>query len=616
MDKQDDVLGTKTADLIEELKNMSRSERNDILYHAGFGVNEKTTPEELRKKVKLSMTDMSPIADAWQKMSSNERTALEESFATSGNREEAISSVLKGWDEQFGSPRKVVNITTDRDTYNALKEVYDKTGGDWDMVARVAKYNQVPKELMDKFVKDGQWTDYSVGDELGSGVGAVARGATGNLYGGIKNILENGEYSKFIDQVPRGVNYEDQANTLWRAGIRQAGDYGRSLMETDPGMEIVGQGLGMLAPIGLASQATKGLKLTEGATKLGRLANFAGRSAATGALYSIPGSLSEESLGGALANTAKDAAVFTLGDLAFAGAGKGLGALGRGIGKVTKRATVPGENIVKSTRKIKSLEEMSEAEIKRGMERGWIKEDGTLDVTKYLAEEYGTGATETIDDLARISKGNREVYNQLKDETKNFHYKQSIAKAAEDAMIPNAPLSRVNRILRTIPERIQEFSDDVIGYLGTENQHLANNLTAFNQDIQHALRSLKNLSEVEKKAVDKYLKDVESANMIQHMRNRLPSEFQAVDKDKTLFSSLARLFSITNPFSSAKALGDVTLSKAERDFLRNKMTGAPIKKTAVQMVEEGAKRAKDRMNTRRLQQVINALVARSTNQQD
>lgn len=601
-------------ELVAQLNNLGSAEKRDVLRHAAYGVNEKTSPDELKKNLKLAMTDMSPIADAWKKMSSNERAALEESFATSGNREEAISGVLKGWDEQFGSPRKVTEITTNRDIYNALKEVYDKSGGDWDMVARVAKYNQVPKDLMDKFVKNGQWTDYSVGDESGSGFGAVARGATDNLYGGIKNILSGGEYAEFAQQVPRGVNYEDQANTLWRAGIRQAGDYGRSLMETDPGMEIAGQIVGSFAPLGVATKATKGMKVASNATKLGRLANLVGRGAATGALYSIPGSLSEDTIGGALGNTAKDAAVFALGDLAFAGAGGALGAISRGAGKVIRGVGKPGENIVKSTQKIKSLEEMSESEIKRGIERGWIKKDGTLDVTKYLADEYGTGATETIDDLARISKGNREVYNQLKNETKDFHYKQTIAKAAEDAMIPNAPLSRVNRILKTIPDRIKEFSDDVVGYLGTESQHLANNLTAFNQDIQHALKSLKNLSAPEKAAVDKYLKEVETANMIQHMRNKLPTEFQAVDKTKTVLGSLARLFNITNPFSAGKAAGDVLLSRTERDFLRKKMAGTMIEKTPLEKAFEGAERARNRMDTRRLQQVINAMVARTLKQ--
>ena len=67
--------------------------------------------------------DMTPVADAWRRMSSTERAKLETEFKATGNREEAISKTLTEWDNQFNMPRKVIEYQTNRDIYNALKKM-------------------------------------------------------------------------------------------------------------------------------------------------------------------------------------------------------------------------------------------------------------------------------------------------------------------------------------------------------------------------------------------------------------------------------------------------------------------------------------------------------------
>ena len=524
--------------------------------------------------------DMAPIANEWRGMASSERLPLETLYASTGDKEKSVNDVLKKWDTEFGKPRKVLEIGTNRDIYNALKEVYDRTG-DWEMVYKVAKYNNVPKDLMDDFVKDGKWTDYSVGDEFGSGIGAVARGAVDNLYGGLANILTNGAYSdQFTDVVPKGVEYDDMAKTLWRAGIRQADEYGRSLMETDPGMEMFGQGVGLVGTLGLTGAATKGLKVSQGLTRAGRIANTAARGAATGALTSIPGSLTKESVGDALENTLTEAAMFGAGDVALSGLGAGLGAAKKwGAGKLAK-IKAPSENYVKAMSKIKRIEDMSQDEIKRGMERDWLSKDGQkLNIPQYLADEYGLGAAETMEDLWRVAKNNREVYNQLRADLEKFNYREAVGNAAKKSMIPNANLSRVNQVLKDIPKRLEEFSDGAKWYESLTGEQLAQTMKAFNEDVKKALTSIKNPNKLEKQAIDNYLKEIESSNMLQFMKKQMPSQFQAVDRNSTLLGEFGKLFNINNPISQFTAASKFLKSSTDRNFMRQVMSGHRQKET-------------------------------------
>lgn len=563
--------------------------------------------------------DLTPLQDVWRRMATSERAPLEKSFQASGDKEGAINEILQNWDTQFGMPRKVVEYSTDRDIYNALKEVYDQSNGDWDMVYRVAKYNEVPKELMDKFVQNGQWTDWSLGNEwASSGTGAVARGATGGLYGGLANILTGGGYAdKYLDVVPEGLNYEDAAHTLWRAGINQAKNYGRSLMETDPGLEIGGQIAGFLVPAGIASKATKGLKISEGATRLGRSANTAYRGAATGALASIPSSLAEDSVLSALGNTAQTAGTFAAGDVAFSGLGDILGAFGRGVGRISKRAATVPENYIKAFEKIKPIEQMSKEEIARGLERGWLK-NGKLNVSKYLADEYGVAATDTMTDLWRVAKNNREVYNQLRSELEHFHYKDAVIDSAKKAMIPNAPLSKVNQVLKSIPERLDKFLDDIVGYAGMDGTKIAESMKAFNQDVKHALRSIKNPNALEKQAIENYLKEIESNNMLQFMKKAIPTEFSAMDKNKTLLSEMARIFNITNPISAGRAAGNTLQNNVTRNYMRQVMAGeqrratSPLQKM-LQRVSSASEKGISSKNLERMQRLQDAALVQSIN---
>lgn len=516
--------------------------------------------------------DMSEIADVWRNMGSSEREALEGLYKSYGNKDKATYEVLQKWDTEFGAPRKVVEIKSDRDIYGALKDVYDNTGS-LESVIKVAAYNKVPQETLDKFVKDNKFIEELPvrGEEK---LGAVARGATGGLYGGFLNELTGGAYSnKYADVVPEGVQYEDMARSNWRSGIRQSEGYGKSLASTNPSQEVIGNILGAIAPLGATSAATKGIKAAEGAGLASRLAKTGLRGAATGALYSVPESLSKETAQEALGNTLRDAALFGTVDVAFSGLGSILGATGRTVGRIARNASAPGENLAKAFPKLKAIEDMSEEELKRGLKEGWLTKEGKFNVTEYLAKEHGMAATDTIENLANVAKTNREVYNQLKEELKNFNYREALDKAAKDAIIPNAPLSRFNQIIKALPERLAKFSDDIIGFTEEEGVNLAQTMRAFNQQIKHELRSITRPNAAERRAIDKYLKDVETANMKQFMLKKLPSELKAIDKAKTLGSEAARVFQITNPFTAARVVENVAKDVTERNYIRQLMAG-------------------------------------------
>lgn len=516
--------------------------------------------------------DMAEIADVWKNLGFAEREYLENSFKSHGDKNKATFDVLQKWDTEFGMPRKVVEIKSDRDVYNALKDVYDNTG-DLEQVIKVAAYNKIPKETLDKFVKDNQFIE-ELPVRGAEKLGAIARGATGGLYGGFLNELTGGGYSKdYTQEVPEGIEYEDMARTNWRSGVRQSEGYGKSLASTNPSQEAIGNILGTIAPLGVASAATKGIKAAQGAGLAGRLAKTGLRGAATGALYSLPESLSKETAQEALGNTLRDAALFGTADVALSGLGSILGATGRTVGRIARNASAPGENLTKAFPKLKAIEDMSEEELKRGLKEGWLTKDGKFNVTDYLAKEHGMAATDTIENLANVAKTNREVYNQLKEELKNFNYREALDKAAKDAIIPNAPLSRFNQIIKALPERLAKFSDDIIGFTEEEGVNLAQTMRAFNQQIKHELRSITRPNAAERRAIDKYLKDVETANMKQFMLKKLPSELKAIDKAKTLGSEAARVFQITNPFTAARVIENVAKDVTERNYIRQLMAG-------------------------------------------
>lgn len=516
--------------------------------------------------------DMAEIADAWENMSSSERETLENSFRSHGDKDKATFDVLQKWDTEFNAPRKVVEIKSDRDIYSALKNVYDNTNS-LEEVVKVASYNGVPKETLDTFIKDNKFVEELPvrGEEK---LGAIARGALGGLYGGFLNDLTGGAYSKkYTDVVPEGVEYDDMAKTLWRSGVRQSEGYGKALGATNPSQEVVGNIIGAIAPLGLAGTATKGIKTAKGAGAIKRTLTAGLRGGATGALYSVPESLSKENVGDALENTLRDAATFAIADSALTGLGATLGAVGRGTSRVARTVSTPGENLTKAFPKLKAVEDMSKEEIERGMKSGWLTKDKKLNVTEYLAKEHGMNATETMENLAKLAKGNREVYNQLKSELKNFNYRQALDKAAQDAIIPNAPLSRFNQVMKALPERLAKFSDDIIGFTEEEGINLAQTMRAFNQQIKHELRSIVRPNAKELRAMEKYLKDVETANMKQFMLKKLPSELNAIDKTKTLGSEFGRIFQITNPASAFKAVSNVVQDQMERNYIRQLMAG-------------------------------------------
>lgn len=558
--------------------------------------------------------DMSPIADAWHDAATIEQPRLENEFAVYGDRDKALQTIAEERVAQFGdTPLTTVKYQTNRDIYDALKNVYDKSGGDWDLVGKVIEYNKIPEDLVREFIKDGKWTDYHMADEAGSGFGAVARGASDNLYGALANMLTGGEWAN-VTRVPEGLETEEDVKTQWRAGINQAKAYGRSMMKSDPATEIAGQLVGASLPLGAISKATKGIKVSEGATRLGRIANRLIQGTVTGGLYSIPEALTKESEPEFSKTVAKNAALFGAFDAGLAGLGEGAGALRRGVWNAAKRSVTPGENLTKSFSKLKPVAEMSEAERARGLKAGWLKEDGSLNVTDYLAREHGMDATQTIDDLATVSKTNREVYNKLSAEVKDFNYKSALDKAAEDAVIPNAPLSRVNRLLKSLPEKLEKFSDDIIGYTEDEGVNLAQSMRAFNQQVKHELRSIRNPSAVEKRAIDKYLKDVETANMKQYMKKKLPSELKVVDKAKTLYSELARIFQITNPVSALRATGNVMEDQVARNYVRQLISGEQYRPGVVRRLLEKTGRAPkiDEESLYKAQNLINAGVSKAT----
>lgn len=581
MENQDEVFELDREAVKSELAALDHKKQRDVLVAAAKGLYENnTTPEELTRRAKLAMTDMTPLGDAWAEGSSGEKRKLEDVYMSTNDKDAALRAVVEGRKASFGdTPLKKVEYSTNRDIYNALKEVYDRSGGDWGLVGKVIKYNDIPEDLVREFIKDGRWTDYSVGDEMGSGVGAIARGLSDNLYGGLANILTGGEYAgKFRDVVPEGIVTDDMAHTLWRAGIQQADDYGRSLMETDPGMEIVGQGVGMIVPVGLAGKATKGLKVSQGLTRGGRIANTFARGAATGALTSIPGSLAKESAGDALENTLAEALMFGTGDVAFSGLGAALGATKNLVAKKIAKLRQPSENYAKAFEKIKRVEDMSAEELKRGAERGWLK-DGKLNVSKYLADEYGLAAGETMEDLWRVAKNNREVYNQLRRELADFNYREAVANAARKSRIPYANLSRVNQVLDSIPERLEKFSEGAKWYDSLTGEQLAQTMKAFNEDVKKALTSIKNPNALEKQAIENYLRELESQNMLQFMKKQMPSQFQAIDKNTTLLGEFSKLFNINNPISQFTASSKFLKSRTDRNFMRQVMSGRKQKET-------------------------------------
>lgn len=558
--------------------------------------------------------DLSPIADAWHDAATIERPRLENEFAVYGDRDKALRAIAEERVSQFGdTPVTTVKYQTNRDIYDALKDVYDKSGGDWDLVGKVIEYNKIPEDLVREFIKDGKWTDYHMADEAGSGFGAVARGASDNLYGALANMLTGGDWAN-VTRVPEGLETEQDVKSQWRAGINQARAYGRSMMESDPATEIAGQLVGAAIPLGTISKATKGIKAASDATRLGRIGNRLVQGAVTGALYSVPEALTKESASDFSQTVAKNAALFGAFDAGLAGLGEGAGALRRGVWNAAKRSVAPGENLTKSFSKLKPVAEMSEAEKARGLKAGWLKEDGSLNVTDYLAKEHGMEATQTIDDLATVSKTNREVYNKLSGEVKDFNYKSALDKAAENAIIPNAPLSRVNRLLKSLPQKLEKFSDDIIGYTEEEGVNLAQSMRAFNQQVKHELRSIRNPSATEQRAINQYLKDVEAANMKQYMKKRLPSELKAVDKEKTMYSELARIFQITNPVSALRAAGNVMEDRVARNYLRQLVSGEQYRPGVVRRLLEKTGRA-PQINEEKLyntQNLINTRISKST----
>lgn len=609
METLNDIFQIDPQVVKEEFAKLDKKKQRDAIIAASKGIFEdNATPEEIARRTKIAMTDMVPIEKEWNESSSQEKKKLETAYAATGNKDAAVASILEGRKASFGdTPLKKVEYATNRDIYNALKEVYDRSGGDWDLVGKVIKYNDIPKELIDKFVKNGQWTDYSTIDESGSGFGAVARGATDSLYGGLANILTGGEYAgKFRDVVPQGITAEDAANTLWRAGIQQAEDYHKSLMETNPGWEVTGQLTGSLLPIGLASKVTKGIKAAEGASKLKKLGMFTGRGAATGALASIPGSLTEESLGGAIGNTLEDSLMFAGADLGLGAVGKGLGATYKGIKGATGLITKPSVHYREAFKKLKPLSEMTEEEIKIGKEKGWITQDGKLLPVKYLADEYGQGATEIMEDLWREARGNRETYDLLRKQVEFFNYRDAIKDAAKESVISNANFNRVNKILKELPDRLEKFSEEgARWYDSLSGEKLAQNMAAFNQDVKFALKDITNPSELEQKAINTFLKKVDSANMMQFMKKKMPSQFQAKDLDKSLFGEMANIFNINNPISQSSAVAKYIKNKANRKFMRQVLQGKkPEPNRIVKKLEESIKSKKTKDNIENLNRAI------------
>lgn len=545
--------------------------------------------------------DITSIADAWRNMSSGERKALEQNFKASGDRTKAISETLKQWDAEFGSPRKVIEISSDRDVFNALKGIYDKTG-DWEMVAKVARYNNIPKETMDKFIKDDKFVD-SLPVRGEDKAGALARGAVGSLYGGLLNDLTGGKYAeKYVDEVPEGIDYADSAKSHFKAGIRQAQAHGRALSQSNPNQELVGNLLGAVAPIGGISKGLQGVKLFNEGTKLAKAGNFLGREFATGAIYGAPQAFEEETLEDALLKPLDVGKDFAIAGGLLGGAGKVVGTAGRFIGKGTKVISAPKENITKAFEKLKPLTEMSESDIKRiGAKEGWFK-DGQINVTEYLAKQHGMKSTGTMTELAKVAKNNREVYNKLKDEVKFFDYKKALDKAAEDAVISNAPLSRVNKLLKSLPEKLEKFTDDIIGFSEEEGVRLADKMTAFNDFVKHELRSIKNPNSFEKQAIEKYLKDVEAANMKQFMKSKLPSELDAIDKAKTLVGEGLKNLSIVGMGPLIKSPIRVVQDKIERNYIRQLMEGKKYreKSPVMRLLQNIGRGADMEVNTEKL----------------
>ena len=529
--------------------------------------------------------NMSAISDIWKELGSPERKKLEEIYRQYGDKNKAILDILQGRESFFGGkPTKTVDIRSDRDVYRALKSVYDNTGNMEDVII-TAKYNQIPVETLNKFVKDGKLVKMDArGDER---AGALARGATDNLYGGFLNEITGGAYSKkYSDVLPEGIDYEDAEHTAWRAGINQAKAYRNALKKDSKGVEYLGEALGMVAPISIANKLTKGIKAATDASKLAKTLAVSGRGFATGAITSIPGSITQETPADALKNTLYEAGLFSLGDTLLYGAGSALGAGRKMLAEAGAKIAKPETRYIESF-KIKPLEEMSAAEKARGIKNGWIK-DGKLIVSRYLAEERGLGAKEIMTDLWKASRENENVYKQLREELKDFHYIDEVKKIAKESMIESMPASKVNKILKSIPKRLDDFIEGgAKNYESLTGEQLANSLAAFNTDIKRALNNLKGLKAAERNAVEDYLQKLNSKNMLEFMKKAMPTRFDIKDYDKSLIESMAKTFNITNPITQGVTAANFLQRRKNRQFMDAVMSGKkPPKTPALQRLLE------------------------------
>lgn len=549
--------------------------------------------------------DFAPVAADYKRLASAERAPFYDEYASSGNREKALEKSLGNWDKEFGSKRVVREIRTNRDIYDNLREIYNQSGGDWELVAKVAKYNNVPKTLMDKFVKNGEWTDFSEAEGIMGALQGLNYGMTENLAGGIGGAL--GGDSGLWDEVPRGVSYEDQVNTGWRRGVQESEALHQSRMDTDPGKELATNVAGFLGPAAVSGGITAGLKVLPYTGRAARAVNALVRSGATGALASTPGIITKESVGDALGHAGENAAAFMAGDVIAAGAGKVISPVFKGAKKLIQKAK-PRENIVKGVGGVKSFDKMSDVERQTALKYATKAEDGSYvrNISREMAEK-GAKGVEEIDNVVGLAKSNRPLYNKLKAETEHFNLADEISAASKANAIPNAPLSRVNQLLRTIPERLAKFTDDALGYKSFSG-HLIKTMEEFNADIKHALRSIKNPNAAERSAIEGYLKDVESANMMQHIKNKLPLEYAAKDVDRDLFNEMSRLFQITNPFSAAKALQNVAQNRSERELITNSIKGRSVPPKALPRLNKIVARVKDKKTQENIKRLLTYLV--------
>jgi hypothetical protein len=102
--------------------------------------------------------------------------------------------------------------------------------------------------------------------------------------------------------------------------------------------------------------------------------------------------------------------------------------------------------------------------------------------------------------------------------------------------------------------------------------------------------------------------------MKQYMKKKLPSELKAVDKAKTMYSELARIFQITNPVSALRAAGNVMEDQVARNYLRQLVSGEQYRPGVVRRLLEKTGRAPkiDEEKLYKAQNVINAGVSKAT----